>query len=115
MAAIQFVHQSHYQPMCMHNFFLSYLSSSLMNMLVLQVTDADVGINSQVRFSFIETEGDGSNRFEIDPETGDVISTASFLGQAGAAFRLTVRATDRNGDRGLTSTKTLLVSCTASI
>ena len=83
-------------------------------MCVFQVTDADVGINSQVRFSFIETEGDGSNRFEIDPETGDVISTASFLGQAGASFRLTVRATDRNADRGLTSTKTLLVSFTTS-
>ena len=76
------------------------------------MTDADVGLNSQVVFSFIDNDADtGSNRFQINKETGDIISTASFLGQAGASFNLMVKATDRNGE-GLTSTKMLLASFT---
>ena len=54
-------------------------------------------------------DGDGSNRFQIDEKTGEVISTASFLGQAGASFELLVKATDQDG-KGLSSTKILLVS-----
>ena len=78
------------------------------------MTDADEGLNSEVVFSFIESDGDGSNRFQIDKETGEIISTASFLGQAGASFHLMVKATDRKGD-GLTSTKMLLVGFTNKI
>ena len=48
------------------------------------------------------------NRFQIDPDTGDVISTASFLGQAGAAFEMRVMARDQRG-QGLSATKILLV------
>ena len=77
------------------------------------MTDADEGLNSEVVFSFIDNDAadTGSNRFQINKETGDIISTASFLGQAGASFNLMVKATDRNGE-GLTSTKMLLVSFT---
>ena len=62
-----------------------------------------------MKYSFVQREGDGSNRFEIDPATGEIISTASFLGQAGASFELLVRATDRNGE-GLSASKSVLVS-----
>ena len=68
-----------------------------------------MGLNSQIQFRFVERQGDGSNRFQIDRETGEVVSTASFIGQAGLSFRLMVAATDRNGE-GLTTTKMLLVS-----
>lgn len=70
-----------------------------------------MGLNSQIEFSFVERRGDGSDRFQIDGETGEVVSTASFIGQAGASFHLMVAATDRNGE-GLTTTKMLLVSFT---
>ena len=76
------------------------------------MTDADAGLNSKIQFMFVDSESGAevdNNRFEIDAETGDVISTASFLGQAGAAFRLVVRATDRDG-AGISVEKTLLVS-----
>ena len=68
-----------------------------------------MGLNSQIEFSFVARQGDGSDRFQIDRETGEVVSTASFIGQAGASFHLMVAATDRNGE-GLTTTKMLLVS-----
>ena len=74
------------------------------------MSDADAGINSKIRYSFVERDGDGSDRFQINRDTGEVISTASFLGQAGASFQLVVKATDKDG-RGLSATKTLLVSC----
>ena len=48
-------------------------------------------------------------RFQIDGESGQIISTASFLGQAGASFELLVKAQDRGGV-GLAATKTLIVS-----
>ena len=76
------------------------------------MTDPDTGINSKIQYRFVDSETGESvdnNRFEIDSETGDVISTASFLGQAGAAFRLLVQARDRDGE-GLAAQKTLLVS-----
>ena len=76
------------------------------------MTDPDTGINSKIQYRFVDSETGESvdnNRFEIDSETGDVISTASFLGQAGAAFRLMVEARDRDGE-GLATKKTLLVS-----
>ena len=79
---------------------------------IIQVTDLDTGLNSKIQFRFVDRETGQSvdnNRFEIDAETGDVISTASFLGQAGAAFRLMVEARDRDGE-GLATKKTLLVS-----
>ena len=78
-------------------------------MFILQVADADAGINGKIRYSFVEREGDGSNRFQINRQTGEVISTASFLGQAGASFQLVVKATDKDGE-GLSATKTLVVS-----
>ena len=79
---------------------------------IIQVTDLDTGLNSKIQIRFVDRETGQSvdnNRFEIDAETGDVISTASFLGQAGAAFRLMVEARDRDGE-GLATKKTLLVS-----
>ena len=74
-----------------------------------QAWDKDAGINSELMYSFARREGDGSNRFEIDPKSGEVISTASFLGQAGASFELLVKATDKNGE-GLSVSKSLVVS-----
>ena len=76
------------------------------------MTDPDTGLNSKIQYRFVDSETGESvdnNRFEIDAETGDVISTASFLGQAGAAFRLMVQARDRDGE-GLATHNTLLVS-----
>ena len=73
------------------------------------MADADAGINGKILYSFVERDGDGSNRFQINRQTGEVISTASFLGQAGASFQLVVKATDKDGE-GLSATKTLVVS-----
>lgn len=73
------------------------------------MADPDAGINSKIRYSFVERDGDGSNRFQINQQSGEVISTASFLGQAGASFQLVVKATDKDG-KGLSATKTLVVS-----
>ena len=59
--------------------------------------DTDAGINSKIRYSFVERDGDGSNKFQINRESGEVISTTSFLGQAGASFQLVVKATEKDG------------------
>ena len=80
-----------------------------LDLYTLQAWDSDAGVNSKLKYSFIPRDGDGSKRFEIDPNTGEVISTASFLGQAGASFELLVKATDQNGE-GLSASKNMVVS-----
>ena len=40
-----------------------------------QAWDSDAGVNSQLRYSFVERPGDGSDRFQIEPATGQVMVT----------------------------------------
>jgi hypothetical protein len=52
-----------------------------------------------------------ADRFSVDPHTGEVVSTASFLGQAGTIFTLTAVARDLGGrEGGLAATAKLIVS-----
>jgi hypothetical protein len=52
-----------------------------------------------------------ADRFSVDPLTGEVVSTASFLGQAGTIFTLTAVARDLGGrEGGLAATAKLIVS-----
>lgn len=37
-----------------------------------QAWDSDAGVNSQLRYSFVDRPGDGSDRFQIEPATGQV-------------------------------------------
>ena len=38
----------------------------------LQAWDSDAGLNSQLQYSFVRREGDGADRFLMDPATGQV-------------------------------------------
>jgi len=72
----------------------------------LQAWDSDAGSNSEVSYSMVR--GQGADRFQLDSASGQVTSTASFLGQAGVSFHLQVRATDQAG-AGLSTTRGLTV------
>ena len=45
----------------------------LQNFASAQAWDSDAGVNSQLRYSFVERPGDGSDRFQIEPATGQVV------------------------------------------
>jgi hypothetical protein len=73
---------------------------------VYQARDADSGENSQLVYSLEQAD-----RFSVDPLSGQVSSTASFLGQAGTIFTLTAVARDLGGgEGGLAATCKLTVS-----
>ncbi len=71
-----------------------------------QARDSDSGENSELVYSL-----ERADRFSVDPHTGEVVSTASFLGQAGTIFTLTAVARDLGGrEGGLAATAKLIVS-----
>ncbi|XP_049870904.1 cadherin-89D [Pectinophora gossypiella] len=60
----------------------------------LQATDADAGINADIRYQIINAQ---SPRFAIDPVTGLVRAVSSFTRDAGRVFGFDVKATDKKG------------------
>ncbi|KAJ2939033.1 hypothetical protein O0L34_g19014 [Tuta absoluta] len=60
----------------------------------LQATDADAGINADIRYQIINAQ---APRFAIDPVTGLVRAVASFTRDAGRVFGFDVKATDKKG------------------
>ncbi|XP_054267149.1 cadherin-89D-like [Macrosteles quadrilineatus] len=60
----------------------------------LQATDADEGLNAEVRYQILGGEAD---YFTIDAVSGHVRAVASFAHQAGHVFGFDVKATDRAG------------------
>ncbi len=71
-----------------------------------QARDSDSGENSELVYSL-----ERADRFSVHPHTGEVVSTASFLGQAGTIFTLTAVARDLGGrEGGLAATAKLIVS-----
>ncbi|XP_047517849.1 cadherin-89D [Pieris napi] len=60
----------------------------------LRAVDADAGINSDIRYQVINTEG---GRFSVDPVTGRVKVAGSFARDAGRVIGFDVKATDRKG------------------
>ncbi len=71
-----------------------------------QARDSDSGENSELVYSL-----ERADRFSVDPHTGEVVSTASFLGQAGTIFTLTAVVRDLGGkEGGLAATAKLIVS-----
>ncbi|XP_026333507.1 cadherin-89D isoform X6 [Hyposmocoma kahamanoa] len=60
----------------------------------LQAKDADDGINADIRYQIINSQG---NRFAIDPVTGLVRAVAAFSRDAGRVFGFDVKATDKRG------------------
>ncbi|XP_077866036.1 protocadherin Fat 4-like [Saccoglossus kowalevskii] len=94
----------HY-PVFTHNTSTGYVrensSSAQIVSMVPQIstTDLDIGYNADIRYSL---SGEGSDQFEIDPETG-VITTTDELPQGldrevTDEYHLFVTAADRNGD-----------------
>ncbi|XP_037975546.2 cadherin-89D isoform X2 [Plutella xylostella] len=60
----------------------------------LHATDSDLGINADIRYQIIN---DQSQRFAIDPISGQVRAVASFARDAGRVFGFDVKATDKKG------------------
>lgn len=67
-----------------------------------------MGINSEVRYQILN---DQSQRFGIDPISGQVRAVASFSREAGKVFGFDVKATDRKGaDDGKSAIANVFVS-----
>lgn len=79
--------------------------------LRLQATDADSGLNGEIRYQILGRSDDQTRRFAIDPLTGQVRSVVSFARDAGRVFGFDVKATDRRGaDDGKSSIANVFVS-----
>ncbi|XP_069700620.1 cadherin-89D [Periplaneta americana] len=63
----------------------------------LQATDPDEGLNSDIRYQILGRADDESRKFIIDPITGQVRSIVSFAHDAGRVYGFDVKATDRRG------------------
>lgn len=73
-----------------------------------QATDADIGINADIRYQVINSEG---ARFSVDSVTGRVKVAGSFLRDAGRVIGFDVKATDRRGaDDGRSAIVNVFVS-----
>ncbi len=68
-------------------------------------TDADIGLNAELSFSFSET----STQFRIDSETGEIFSIAEFDFEEQMMYTLNVIATDR-GTPSLSATGAVIVN-----
>ncbi|KAL0275272.1 UNVERIFIED_CONTAM: hypothetical protein PYX00_003178 [Menopon gallinae] len=63
----------------------------------LQATDPDEGLNGEVRYQIMGRLDDDSHKFSIDPVTGQVRSVVSFAKDVGKVYGFDVRAVDRRG------------------
>lgn len=78
--------------------------------LKLEATDLDEGLNGEIRY-FILGRGEDSQKFTIDPVTGQIRSIVSFMKDAGKVFGFDVKAVDRRGaDDGRSSIANVFVS-----
>ncbi|CAG9765181.1 unnamed protein product [Ceutorhynchus assimilis] len=78
--------------------------------LRLQATDPDLGINGEIRFQILSRNEEANRLFAIDSITGQVRSIASFAKEAGKVFGFDVKATDKCGaDDGHSSIANVLV------
>lgn len=73
-----------------------------------QATDADTGINSDIRYQILNEH---APRFSVDPVTGTVRVVASLTRDAGRVFGFDVKATDKKGaDDGKSAIANVFVS-----
>ncbi|KAF5278589.1 hypothetical protein FQA39_LY00631 [Lamprigera yunnana] len=78
--------------------------------LKLQATDADYGINSEIRYQILGNANEVSRRFTIDQRSGQIKTISSFSKDSGRVFGFDVKATDRNGaDDGKSAIANVLV------
>ena len=65
-------------------------------LLTLSASDADVGTNGEIQFSFAErTSRDLATRFEVRPDTGEIITIGSLDHEVQPLYRLYVVASDK--------------------
>lgn len=77
----------------------------------LEATDPDDGVNGEIRYQIMGRHDDDSQRFSIDPLTGQVRSIVSFLKDAGKVYGFDVKAVDRKGaENGRSSFANVFVS-----
>ena len=62
----------------------------------LTAVDADIGLNAKLHYSIVS--GNEEEQFFIDAENGIVYPNASFLGQSGKVYDLTVEVADEGGE-----------------
>ncbi|XP_066256989.1 cadherin-89D isoform X1 [Euwallacea similis] len=76
----------------------------------LQATDPDLGINGEIRFQILSRSEDTNRRFAIDPITGQIRALANFSKDVGKVFGFDVKATDKGGaDDGHSTIANVLV------
>ncbi|XP_076254284.1 cadherin 89D [Rhynchophorus ferrugineus] len=78
--------------------------------LKLQATDPDLGINGEIRYQILSRTDEAIKRFDIDSTTGQIRAIGSFAKDAGAVYGFDVKATDKRGaDDGHSSIANVLV------
>lgn len=78
--------------------------------LRLKAVDLDEGINGEIRY-YILGKGEDSQKFSIDPITGQIRSVVSFVKDAGKVYGFDVKAVDSAGsDYGRSSIANVFVS-----
>ncbi|XP_050312281.1 cadherin-89D isoform X2 [Anthonomus grandis grandis] len=78
--------------------------------LRLQASDPDLGLNGEIRFQIIGRNEEANRRFAIDPISGQVRAISNFIKDAGKVFGFDVKATDKCGaDDGHSSIANVLV------
>ena len=65
--------------------------------LVSQAIDFDVGDNSNISYSVIESGNSNSKMFDVERKSGWIKSAKSFVGKVGQNFQLKIVAEDNDG------------------
>ena len=76
----------------------------------IQAKDADIGLNSAVRYELLSRGDDSHTKFYIDPISGDIRSMVTFNLDGGKMYGFDVKATDCEGsESGNSATTTVYV------
>ncbi|KAK7066000.1 hypothetical protein SK128_019625 [Halocaridina rubra] len=77
----------------------SVICTALKLLDVNKAEDPDVGINSEIRYEILPSEGsqDATTRFAVDPESGQVVVVGSLTEETGRMFGFDVRVSDQKG------------------
>ena len=76
-----------------------------------QAKDADIGLNSAIRYELLSRGDDSHTKFYIDPISGDIRSMVTFNLDGGKMYGFDVKATDCEGsENGNSATTTVFVS-----
>lgn len=82
-----------------------------MKFIFTQAVDDDIGLNADIRYQILSRTDDDTQKFIIDPISGQIKTATSFLYNLGHVFGFDVKATDRaGGEDGKSAISNVFVS-----